>query len=58
MSQDDLPPMPDVPRDDVHRVVKTMMRDTRVRWASVVFQTQNADVDLFVVTPFIEDPTI
>jgi hypothetical protein len=58
MSQDDLPPMPDVPRDDVHRVIKTMMRDTRVRWVSVVFQTPNPDVDLFVVTPFIEDPTI
>ena len=58
MSQDDLPPMPDVPRDDVHRVVKTMMRDARVRWVSVVFQAQNSDVDMFVVTPFIADPTL
>jgi hypothetical protein len=58
MAQDDLPPLPDVPRDEVHRVIKTMMRDARVRWVSVVFQDQSAGDDRFVVTPFTEDPTV
>jgi hypothetical protein len=59
MSQDDLPPMPDVPRDDVHRVIKTMLRDAKVRWAAVVFQAQDAaGVDLFTVTPYTKDPTV
>ena len=58
MAQDDLPPMPNVPRDEVHRVIKNMMRDERVRWVSVVFEGQGADGDRFVVTPFIEDPTV
>jgi hypothetical protein len=58
MAQDDLAPMPDVPRDEVHRVIRAMMRDVRVRWVSVVFQGQNGATDLFTLTPFTQDPTV
>jgi len=57
MSENVPPLMPDVPRNQVHRVVQTMMRDTRVRWVAVVFQTTNDTGDLFTVTPYVDDPT-
>jgi len=49
--------MPGVPRNQVHRVVQTMMRDTQVRWVAVVFQVENDTGDLFTVTPYVDDPT-
>jgi hypothetical protein len=57
MSDNVPPPMPGVPRNQVHRVVQTMMRDTRVRWVAVVFQTPSDGGDLFTVTPYVDDPT-
>lgn len=51
------PPMPDVPRKEVHAVVKTMMRDTQVRWVAIVFQAVGDGGDLFTVTPYVTDPT-
>jgi hypothetical protein len=57
MSDNVPPPMPDVPRNQVHRVVQMMMRDTRVRWVAVVFQAENDTGDLFTVTPYVDDPT-
>ncbi|MCC7549048.1 MAG: hypothetical protein IT532_14905 [Burkholderiales bacterium] len=54
---DSHPPMPDVPRAQVHRVVQTMMRDTQVRWVAIVFQDANDTGDLFTITPYVADPT-
>lgn len=51
------PPMPDVPRKEVHAVVKTMLRDTQVRWVAIVFQESSDGGDLFTVTPYVIDPT-
>ncbi len=51
------PPMPDVPRSQVHRVIQTMMRDTRVRWVAIVYQKTTDSTDLFTLTPYVTDPT-
>lgn len=51
------PPMPGVPRAQVHRVVQTMMRDRQVRWLAIVFQEADDTGDLFTITPYVTDPT-
>lgn len=50
-------PIVRVPRDQVHAVVKDMLKfDPRVRWISIVLDEPPAVPQTFTVTPFVEKP--
>ena len=57
MSLDAPSPQTGVPRGDVHNVVEAMLLEDRVKWISIVFEKRQGGQDLFMVTPFVADPT-
>ena len=46
-----------VPRNDVAQVVDAMLLDSRVKWVGIVYEAAVSGVDLFLITPYVADPT-
>ena len=56
MALDTLPPVKEVPRDEVAKVVKRVIADDDIKWIAIEFDHNQDGVDLFTVTPWSVDP--